>query len=151
MRSNQVRQRCVLVGINGRSSLGTVLRTAAEFAVAQGASKLIVAYVGREHLTWQHELTVSAPDLADDIAMALFPDVVEALIATSLTWELVVATGDAVKRLTELAEDKQASAIVVGAHAHGMISRARRLLVGSVPERLARVRKTPVVVVPRTE
>ncbi len=137
----------VLVGIDGGAGSASVLRSAATLAQL-GQNEIVIAHVVEcPQLSGEGYLGLDESTLTD-VEADLFPDVVEALIGTSVTWTLITVIGNPATELMRLAEERHAGAIVVGADTPGWTNHLRRISSGSVPSRLAHEQRLPVVVVP---
>ncbi|MEA5455409.1 universal stress protein [Sinomonas sp. JGH33] len=92
------------------------------------------------------------PDAADDDAVQIRSDLAEGLRAelagSGVEWRLVVTAGEPAHALASLAEELNASAIVVGTRESGLAHRLEERLAGSVATHLSHQQERPVVVVP---
>ncbi|MCW2522636.1 MAG: hypothetical protein JWO63_971 [Frankiales bacterium] len=145
--SNSASRPIVLAGIDGGAGSAPVLRAAARLAEISEADVLIAHVVDNPTMTTAAPIALTESTL-HCIEAGLFPDVVEALMDTTVRWTLVTLTGNPATELMRLADDHAVSAIVVGADTPGWTSHVRRFSTGSVPSRLAHEQRRPVVVIP---
>jgi nucleotide-binding universal stress UspA family protein len=139
----------ILAGIDGGPGSAAVLRSAAALAAVAGGAVVIAHVVAVPQLPSSGVPACDDPSSLSDVEADLFPDVVEAMLETSVTWKLVTTSGTPAAELIRLSRAEQAAAIVVGADTPGWASHLRRFSVGSVPSRLAHEQALPVVIVPR--
>lgn len=137
----------LVVGIDGGPGSAHVLRAAARLAQMANAPMVIAHVVTPSQLANQAQLMTSCGSLAD-VQADLFPDVVEALIGSPVAWTLVTLAGNPAAALIQLAGERAARAIVVGADTPGWTSHVRRLSTGSVPTKLAHGQRAPVIIIP---
>jgi nucleotide-binding universal stress UspA family protein len=123
------------------------LRAAARFAEISGTEILVAHVVDNPTMSSQVPIAFTESAL-HSIEAGLFPEVVEALIDTKVSWKLVTVTGNPASELMRLANDHLTTAIVVGADTPGWTGHLRRFSTGSVPSRLAHEQQRPVLVIP---
>jgi nucleotide-binding universal stress UspA family protein len=133
----------VVVGYDGSSSSGDALAYAVGVASRTGA-RLVVMFVGvTTGLTAYSPLVAFTPLywLPED-GPRLEAAARKVIDPTDVPMEFVVAAGEPAYELNQLAEDRQADAIVIGR------SGFFHEFFGSVPIRLVRHTRRPVIVVP---
>jgi enolase len=145
----------VLVGVVPGQPLAVVHR-AADLASSLNV-QLLCAYVDvTTYLTDEPDGRTQVqpidPDGVDDdiegISAGIRDRLRDALDATGLDWSFRVLAGDPARALGQLAEETEASMIVVGTRERGLGARMEELLVGSVAVHLTHRQHRPVLVVP---
>ncbi|OZD56700.1 universal stress protein UspA [Rhodococcus sp. 06-1477-1B] len=135
-----------------------VVREAAHYASLAHA-ELIVAHVDTTRFVafedpdgYVHSSTV---DVAGVAAKAAVDEVrrqtAEALGGSDVTWSVRQVIGDPALALIQLADEIDASLIVVGTRKRGLGESLREFLTGSVAARLSHRQSRPVLVVPQGE
>lgn len=137
----------ILVGVDGGAGMAVVLRSAARLASFTGG-RLLVAHVVSAPMMLADTFTPGTPGDLTDIEVSIFPDVVEALADSAVTWQLLTLYGNPALELIRLATERAVGVIVVGADTPGWAGHLRRLGSGSVPTRLVHEQLAPVVVIP---
>lgn len=137
----------ILVGVDGGAGMAVVLRSAARLASFTGAW-LLVAHVVSAPMLLADTFTPGTPGDLTDVEVSIFPDVVEALSDSTVTWQLQTLYGNPALELIRLSTEHAVSVIVVGADTPGWAGHLRRLGSGSVPARLVHEQRAPVVVIP---
>jgi len=128
-----------------------VLRAAGRIATVRRAS-LIVAYVSPDPALLLVDSGVMPHYLShEDMAPAFFPMVVESLFDLDVRWELATLVGDAAIELAQVARMRSVRAAIVGKRSLGRWLRLRRILGGSVSQRLGQLQPAPVITVPRAD
>jgi nucleotide-binding universal stress UspA family protein len=142
----------IVVGVDGTEGADRALDAAARLAQLVGAELVVVSVVqphglsesalapfaGREHASYAEVLE----SLASQIAIRA-KERVEAVGVAGVGAETRV--GDVAQVILEIADEKQADAIVVGKRGTGRLA---GLLVGSVSQKLVSLAQCPVLVVP---
>lgn len=129
----------VLCAVDGGPATVAVLRRGAALAARLGSS-LAVVHVARRVPSLAPELT--AVELGQDAAVALFPVVVEALVDATVPWTLHARDGAPAHEIAQLADELRAEFVLLGTPRPAPWWR-RRHLVDALTARLDR----PVVVV----
>ncbi|MDZ5146245.1 universal stress protein [Microbacterium testaceum] len=135
-----------------------IVREAAHYA-ALARAELVVAHVDTTRFVafedpdgYVHSSTV---DVAGDAAKAALDEVrrmtAEALAGSTVTWTARQIIGDPALALIQLADEIDASLIVVGTRKRGLGESLREFLTGSVAARLSHRQRRPVLVVPQGE
>ncbi|WP_150953585.1 universal stress protein [Microbacterium testaceum] len=135
-----------------------VVREAAHYA-ALAHAELVVAYVDTTRFVafedpdgYVHSSTV---DVAGVAAKAALDEVrrmaTEALAGSGVSWSVRQVIGDPALALIQLADEVEASVIVVGTRKRGLGESLREFLTGSVAARLSHRQRRPVLVVPQGE
>jgi len=147
----------VIAGVvPGQSS--RIVREAAHYAALAGA-EVIVAHVDTTRFVafedpdgYVHSSTV---DVAGAAAQAALDEVRratgEALAGSAVTWSVRQIIGDPALALIQLADEIDASLIVVGTRKRGLGESLREFLTGSVAARLSHRQRRPILVVPQGE
>jgi hypothetical protein len=135
-----------------------VARTAALWATATGASRLVAAYADPARYVVEELPDGSVrhmpvdPDGVDDEWLLRQAHINQHLAAalgpSGVTWELRYLAGRADRALTHLARAVDAGGFVIGTRAPGAGARIRDWLEGSVAFRLTHHQHRPVLVVP---
>ncbi|WP_427006961.1 universal stress protein [Pseudarthrobacter sp. H2] len=145
----------IVLGVGWKCS-EHLIRTAAGLASALG-QHLVCAFVDpASYLTeWEPEGRRTALSLdpmvneeADFPSRQLQRNLESVLGEPGEAWSFRVLNGDVSKALSRLAENTDASLLVVGAGWPGSLAWADRLLEGSVSASLIRLKKWPVLIVP---
>ncbi|UQX88950.1 universal stress protein [Jatrophihabitans telluris] len=144
-------QHTLLVGIDGGPGSGAVLQSAARLAELVHGQLLIAHIVETPQVVGGGYAGIGIgldESALTDVEAVLFPEVVEAMAESAVSWRLMALTGNPATELVRIADQQRVSAIVVGADTPGWTSHLRRLSSGSVPTRLAHEQRAPVVIVP---
>ncbi|WP_295839396.1 universal stress protein [uncultured Microbacterium sp.] len=144
----------VIAGVvPGQSS--RVVREAARYAGLAGA-ELIVVHVDTTRFVAFEDPDGYVPagvDLAGTAAKAALDEVrreaEEALAGHTQTWSVRQEIGDPALALIRLADELDASLLVVGTRKRGIGESVREFLTGSVAARLSHRQRRPVLVVPQ--
>lgn len=146
----------VLVGVVQGQPM-TVVTTAATFAQRFEAD-LVFANVDISHYTVEERSdgTVIAMPIDSDMVERKVEEfdpelreaIAEALRGLPVLWSVHALAGSAAQELARLAEELDASMIVVGTREHGIQGSLHELFNGSVAAQLAHRQRRPVVVVP---
>ncbi|MEX8033148.1 universal stress protein [Microbacterium sp. 20-116] len=135
-----------------------IVREAAHYA-ALAHAELVVAHVDTTRFVafedpdgYVHSSTV---DVAGAAAKAALDEVrrmtAEVLAGSSVTWTVRQLIGDPALALIQLADENDASLIVVGTRKRGLGESLREFLTGSVAARLSHRQRRPVLVIPQGE
>ena len=147
----------IVLGVGWESS-GHLIRTAATLAAALG-QHLVCAFVDpASYLTeWEPESQRTALSLdpivneeADFPSAHLQRHLESILGQPGESWSFRVLNGDVPKALSRLAENTDATLLVVGADRPGPLARLDRILEGSVAASLIHHQKRPVLIVPES-
>jgi nucleotide-binding universal stress UspA family protein len=143
----------VVVGVDDVAGCGRPLRAAVFLARSLGrpvvavhvrrrAVPLVEGYVP---IPEEVELDESAEDALET---ALSADLTASGEMTGVTWELVSTSGDAAAELIRIADERDASTLVVGKRHSGFAQFLHRIASGSVSHAVIASQKFPVMVVP---
>jgi nucleotide-binding universal stress UspA family protein len=137
----------ILVGVDGSSESRAAATFAADLAAATGAKLTVAAVAFKPDPMGSPELQARAR-LFEEEEVARLADMVSRLAAElgnpALAVDAVVEAGAPAAALADLAVRLDADLVVVGHRGRGMI---KRLLLGSVADRLVQICTKPVTVV----
>lgn len=139
----------ILVGVDGSAEARNAAHKAAELARALGAQLLIAHVVAPRPPTLTGEDYGSRVgekwDLAErDYAAALLREMEQVCRGEVNAIETTTATGQPADALADLARSAQVELVVVGHRGRGSV---KRLLLGSVADRLVQISPKPVLIV----
>ncbi len=136
-----------LVGVDGSPEAEAAVRKACELAKAFGA-KLLLVYVAPQHLPRAAEAYAAEVGGADmiehDYVPALLFQAELGCRNAGVEAETTCRTGPVAETLADLAEAEGFDLVVVGHRGRGAV---RRVLLGSVADRLVQICPRPVLVV----
>ncbi len=138
-----------------------VIDAAAQFATRLGAS-VVCVWVDASHLTTERRengtviTTPLDPDAVDDPGLPtqveeLHNRLAEILADPVTSWRLHYATGAPARILSDVAEELEAVAIMIGTRNKGFGHWAAEKIDGSVAARLAQHQHRPVILIPHPE
>lgn len=143
----------VVIGVDEVSACGRPLRAAA-FLSRATRRPLLLVHVRRRAMPMV-EGYVPLPDdieVSDEAASAVEAELRAELERSGdlagVSWELVSVTGEAASELIRIAEDRDASCVVVGKRHKGFADVIHRIASGSVSRAVVATQKFPVMVVP---
>ena len=135
----------MLLGYDGSEPSKKALDVAIKFAKQLGA-KLYILYVINVDVTTElfGEYRGKIAEELMDKAKKLVNEAVEKAKSEGVDAEGLVEAGVPAEKIVEVAKNKNADLIVVGAHGYGGV---KKLLIGSVSEKVIRLSVRPVLVV----
>lgn len=143
----------VVIGVDEVSSCGRPLR-AAVFLAKATQRPLLLVHVRRRAMPMV-EGYVPLPDdisASSEAEAAMDADLRAQLVQSpdlaGIDWELVSVTGEAASELIRIAEERDASCVVVGKRHKGFADVIHRIASGSVSRAVMAAQKFPVMVVP---
>jgi nucleotide-binding universal stress UspA family protein len=143
----------VVVGVDEATTCGRALRAAVFMSLALERQLLLVHVRRRtmpviEGYVPVPEETAVGERIQDEVEEELIAALKDSPDLAGVDWELVTTVGDAAAELTRIAQDRDASLVVVGKRHTGFAELVHRIASGSVSRAMVAANKWPVMVVP---
>lgn len=143
----------IVIGVDDAESCGRIVRAGVFLAAAGGRSVLLVHV--RRRVMPVMEGYVPVPEEAelgeqaeDEIQQELVRVLTNSGDLDPVNWELVTSYGDPGAELTRIADEKDASCVVVGKRYRGFGDLLHRITTGSVSRTVVNAHRFPVLIIP---